>query len=274
LCSNQKFHHYIALLDCTYSAAFEFLQKQYGRVKDDYFHEQSYERFKQGKIKNITRGNYSRTNQGLVVHHYYENEIPNLSRPSVIKQKNVSFSKQKRINLVYCDFFEHLILHALISKEQNNKELVHALISKEQNNKELVHALISKEQNNKELVHALISKEQNNKELVHALISKEQNNKELVHALISKEQNNKELVHALISKEQNDKELGFLGYKNGIFPRLYKWYVEGKEPKQKWLMNCFNTAWLNKNDAINILRKSIMLLPKCYKDEMLKKYKL
>jgi hypothetical protein len=232
LCSNQKFHHYIALLDCTYSAAFEFLQKQYGRVKDDYFHEQSYERFKQGKIKNITRGNYSRTNQGLVVHHYYENEIPNLSRPSVIKQKNVSFSKQKRINLVYCDFFEHLILHALISKEQNNKELVHALISKEQNNKELVHALISKEQNNKEL------------------------------------------VHALISKEQNDKELGFLGYKNGIFPRLYKWYVEGKEPKQKWLMNCFNTAWLNKNDAINILRKSIMLLPKCYKDEMLKKYKL
>jgi hypothetical protein len=218
LCSNQKFHHYIALLDCTYSAAFEFLQKQYGRVKDDYFHEQSYERFKQGKIKNITRGNYSRTNQGLVVHHYYENEIPNLSRPSVIKQKNVSFSKQKRINLVYCDFFEHLILHALISKEQNNKELVHALISKEQNNKEL--------------------------------------------------------VHALISKEQNDKELGFLGYKNGIFPRLYKWYVEGKEPKQKWLMNCFNTAWLNKNDAINILRKSIMLLPKCYKDEMLKKYKL
>jgi hypothetical protein len=222
----------IALLDCTYSAAFEFLQKQYGRVKDDYFHEQSYERFKQGKIKNITRGNYSRTNQGLVVHHYYENEIPNLSRPSVIKQKNVSFSKQKRINLVYCDFFEHLILHALISKEQNNKELVHALISKEQNNKELVHALISKEQNNKEL------------------------------------------VHALISKEQNDKELGFLGYKNGIFPRLYKWYVEGKEPKQKWLMNCFNTAWLNKNDAINILRKSIMLLPKCYKDEMLKKYKL
>ncbi|MCH3990658.1 MAG: hypothetical protein LKF01_03885 [Lactobacillus sp.] len=225
MCSNQKFHHYIALLDCTYSAAFEFLQKQYGRVKDDYFHEQSYERFKQGKIKNITRGNYSRTNQGLVVHHYYENEIPNLSRPSVIKQKNVSFSKQKRINLVYCDFFEHLILHALISKEQNNKELVHALISKEQNNKELVHALISKEQNNKEL------------------------------------------VHALISKEQNDKELGFLGYKNGIFPRLYKWYVEGKEPKQKWLMNCFNTAWLNKNDAINILRKSIMLLPKCYKDE-------
>lgn len=128
----------------------------------------------------------------MVVHHYYENEIPNLSRPSVIKQKNVSFSKQKRINLVYCDFFEHLILHALISKEQNNKEL----------------------------------------------------------------------VHALISKEQNDKELGFLGYKNGIFPRLYKWYVEGKEPKQKWLMNCFNTAWLNKNDAINILRKSIMLLPK------------
>ncbi|EMF0419761.1 hypothetical protein IL099_000610 [Enterococcus hirae] len=101
----------------TYEGAIHCLLNKYGRVVDDFFREQSYTRFLQGDIKNITKGKYSKTSEGLYCHHIDENKYENLSSLNYIKNFKYPFIYQKKERLVYCDLFEHLILHALIIKE-------------------------------------------------------------------------------------------------------------------------------------------------------------
>lgn len=114
-----KLTHYYYLLTLSYNEAVRFLLNKYGPGKDDYFKEKSYDRFLRKEIKSIGTGNYSRTPEGLYCHHIAENEFANLSQTSWILSYQYSFELQKKEQLVYCDLFEHLILHALIAKETN-----------------------------------------------------------------------------------------------------------------------------------------------------------
>lgn len=97
-----------------YDNAIQFLKKKYGVGKDDYFSQKSYERFLRGEIKRPTKGNYQRTSEGLYCHHINENRYGQLSKAYRIKDENLDFEHQKKKNLVYCDLFEHTILHSII----------------------------------------------------------------------------------------------------------------------------------------------------------------
>lgn len=52
---------YLELLTKSYEEAVQILLKKYGKAKDDYYRENSYNRFLNGEIKSITKGKYSRT---------------------------------------------------------------------------------------------------------------------------------------------------------------------------------------------------------------------
>lgn len=64
-----SYKEYLDLLSKTYDEAVDFLLRKYGPAQDDYFRENSYQRFMNGEIKNITRGKISRTNEGIYCHH-------------------------------------------------------------------------------------------------------------------------------------------------------------------------------------------------------------
>ncbi len=113
----EKKDWYLELLTKNYEEAIEILLKKYGKAEDDYYSEKSYERFLKGEIKSITRGKYSRTCEGLYCHHIDEIRYENLSSSNYIKWYKYPFYLQKKDKLVYCDLFEHAILHVLISKE-------------------------------------------------------------------------------------------------------------------------------------------------------------
>lgn len=108
---------YLELLTKSYKESVEILFKKYGKSKDEYYRENSYNRFLNGEIKNITKGKYSRTSEGLYCHHIEEVSYENLSSLNYIKCYKYPFYLQDRDKLVYCDLFEHAILHVLISKE-------------------------------------------------------------------------------------------------------------------------------------------------------------
>lgn len=112
-----KKEEYLVLLSKTYNEAVEFLLKKYGPAGDDYFREHSYERFLKGKIKNITKGKFSRSVEGLECHHIDENKFLNMTNESFIRSQNISFKYHKKERLVFCDVVEHTILHTLIAKE-------------------------------------------------------------------------------------------------------------------------------------------------------------
>lgn len=88
----------------TYQELVEYLKQKYGDVKDNYFCTPTCAT----KNRKITR-----TKDGLYVHHIGENEYVNLGQTAFAKQ--VSFDYQLANNLVYCNLFEHLILHMLIT---------------------------------------------------------------------------------------------------------------------------------------------------------------
>ncbi|RPF57765.1 hypothetical protein [Abyssicoccus albus] len=115
--SNEKIEYYLNLLKMTYDQLTRYLIDKYGPATDDYYRESSYYRFLNGEIKNITTGNYSRTNEGLYCHHIDENKMMNISNKEFIKNYNYSFDYQKKERLVYCNLIEHLILHTLITIE-------------------------------------------------------------------------------------------------------------------------------------------------------------
>ena len=117
----QKYNNYVELLNLTYEEVTDYLKKKYGEVIDDYFREKSYLRFINGEIKSISKGKYSRAKEGLYCHHIYEDEYLNLSNQDFIRSFEYDFEYQRKENLVYCDLFEHIILHALIMMKTNSE---------------------------------------------------------------------------------------------------------------------------------------------------------
>lgn len=116
-----KYKEYEELLLKTSDEAVSFLLQKYGPAQDDYFREQSYQRFMDGEIKSIQKGKHSRTSEGLFCHHIDENKNLNLSNFSFIKVNKIPFESQKKDRLVYCDLIEHTVLHALIAQETSKK---------------------------------------------------------------------------------------------------------------------------------------------------------
>lgn len=96
-----------------------FLLTKYGAATDDYFKESSYKKTlkSKGKIKSITKGNTTRSSEGLYCHHIDENKHQSLSSALRLISSDLPFEYQKKERLVYSDLIEHAILHALISKE-------------------------------------------------------------------------------------------------------------------------------------------------------------
>lgn len=117
--SNYK--EYGDLLSKTYDEAVESLLQKYGSAQDDYFREKSYQRFMDGEIKNITKGKYSRTGEGLYCHHIDEKKYLNMSDGVFIKENKFPFEYQRKDRLVYCDLIEHTILHVLITQETSQE---------------------------------------------------------------------------------------------------------------------------------------------------------
>ena len=116
-----KYNEYKDLLSKTYDEAVEFLLRKYGFAQDDYYRENSYHRFMNGEIKNITKGKYLRTSEGLYCHHIDEVRELKISDQSFVKRNNIPFEYQKKNRLVYCDLIEHTILHVLITKETSHE---------------------------------------------------------------------------------------------------------------------------------------------------------
>ncbi|KRM78801.1 hypothetical protein FC84_GL000279 [Lapidilactobacillus dextrinicus DSM 20335] len=118
---NDKIQYYNDLMKLTYGDAINKLLSLHGASTDDYYREQSYNRFFNQEIKSITKGKFTRTADGLYCHHIDEDKYLNLSDINYIRKNNYPFELQRKERLVFCDLFEHLILHALIAKETNGK---------------------------------------------------------------------------------------------------------------------------------------------------------
>ena len=106
---------YIKVKDFTYLQYCDYLQGKYGIGKSDYMTKSW------NKNHKITR-----TKEGLMVHHKYEDHAIMLSTKEYAM--NNPFEWQLAKNMVYCDFLEHLFLHILIceypSPERNEREAV------------------------------------------------------------------------------------------------------------------------------------------------------
>lgn len=109
--------NYYKILELSYDEAVRFLLKKYGAAEDDYYREKSYEKFLNGEIKNITKGKYSRSSEGLECHHIDEDKFLNLTNKDFIKDQSPPFKYHKKEKLVFCNVVEHAILHTLIAKE-------------------------------------------------------------------------------------------------------------------------------------------------------------
>ena len=104
---------YNSVENLTYLEYCDYLQSKYGIGICDYM------------TPNWSRKNrVSRTNEGLIAHHIFENQAPNLSVPEYAKKYPFEWQKQK--NIVYCNYLEHFFLHILIcedTEKSNSKEL-------------------------------------------------------------------------------------------------------------------------------------------------------
>ena len=56
------YQHYINLLNMSYDEVIVLLNKQYGKVTDNYYKEKSYNKFLNGEIKFISKGSFLRKN--------------------------------------------------------------------------------------------------------------------------------------------------------------------------------------------------------------------
>lgn len=92
----------------SYKRYCKYLQDKYGIGLDDYF--------TPGFSPKKT---CKRTSEGLFVHHIKEDKAIRLS--DVGYAKEYPFEWQKKENLVYCDYLEHLFLHVLICKIPYNQ---------------------------------------------------------------------------------------------------------------------------------------------------------
>lgn len=98
------------LLNIDYKTVIQHLIDKYGKVDGDYFTDKSCQTVN-GRIIN---------HNGLFIHHIDELDIPNLSKKwdkSFFISNDEYYSHQKADKLVYCDYFEHLILHIKIIED-------------------------------------------------------------------------------------------------------------------------------------------------------------
>ncbi len=96
-----------------YTELVYYLLNKYGPAEYDYFH-----RISQGALGSYNK-KVSRTNEGLICHHIYEDRGGSLSSPlSAVIQP---LSWQNKENLVYCTLLEHLLLHIKIAVLRQRK---------------------------------------------------------------------------------------------------------------------------------------------------------
>ena len=106
---------YNKVKEMTYLEYCDYLQKKYGIGKADYFN------------KSWTKNpKATRTKEGLLIHHKYEDHAIMLGNPEFAKKN--PYEWQLAENLVYCDYLEHLFCHILIceypSENRNPLEAV------------------------------------------------------------------------------------------------------------------------------------------------------
>ncbi|MBQ8218217.1 MAG: hypothetical protein IJZ79_02835 [Bacilli bacterium] len=100
-----------AIMKLSYSEYIVYLKIKYGMPSEPYF-------CGNNTLKYNSKN--SRTNEGLMIHHVYENRYVYLSNPNVCEQLTKDCPEtQSPENLVYCNFIEHLILHIKITEELN-----------------------------------------------------------------------------------------------------------------------------------------------------------
>ena len=95
---------YNSVKNLTYLEYCDYLQDKYGISPVDYCHKESFNK----------RGDVTRTNYGLMVHHKYEDHAILLSTKCFAEQN--PWEWQAKENLIYCDYLEHLFLHILITE--------------------------------------------------------------------------------------------------------------------------------------------------------------
>ena len=94
----------------TYLEYCSYLQDKYGMSKYDYMDENYNDICFEGTKKKKC----SRVDEGLFVHHIDEDKFPQLGERNMAMKVPIDYQKRER--LVYCDYLEHLFLHALILK--------------------------------------------------------------------------------------------------------------------------------------------------------------
>ena len=111
---------YLKVSSLTYREYCDYLQKKYGLPKYDYYTPDFEKNDQFNGHKN------TRTNDGLFIHHIFEDHGIDLSKEP-FASKN-PWEWQKRENLCFADYLEHLFLHILIcqypSKNANKGEAV------------------------------------------------------------------------------------------------------------------------------------------------------
>ena len=95
----------------SYDELVRYLLKKYGKAQYDYFVNESC------KSRNPK---VMRTDEGLHCHHIDGNKVDYLSSEKLAREN--SFEHQKADRLVYCNAFEHLILHIKITPLMKNGE--------------------------------------------------------------------------------------------------------------------------------------------------------
>ena len=96
-----NYKEYEKVKDMTYRQYCDYLQKKYGIAKSPYFTPNW------NKSKNVTR-----TSDGLIAHHVFEDHAIMLGEPSFACHN--PYEWQLPENIVYADYLEHLFLHILI----------------------------------------------------------------------------------------------------------------------------------------------------------------
>ncbi len=101
---------YMEVCNLCYLEYCDYLQDKYGIGKYDYM------------TKSWNKNpKSSRTNEGLIAHHKYEDRVILLSKKEMAM--NFPFEWQKKENLIYCDYLEHLLLHILICEHPSEEKV-------------------------------------------------------------------------------------------------------------------------------------------------------
>lgn len=109
-------------INMDYEEALSLLKLKYGDVPYPYFKKELYDTYINHVSKSLSseRKN-SRTDEGLTIHHIYENQIPLLSSPDFLREYNIPYLVQEKEGLIYVNEIEHYILHIIIGRKTHGK---------------------------------------------------------------------------------------------------------------------------------------------------------